>query len=644
MAKCIPLVFDTVQLSEEEKMAKIFCQAANDYFNDIDGKIFAIPSLRKVRDMDLVVWMRFNKYKTSINTGYNNNPESQDEKELKRRSVRDVWFNTVLMVIELKKHNTSDSLSIKNGKLYVKYGDNFENASDQNFNQIFHLQNFLGGRLNIAKGEVPRIQNFIWLSRCIEKPSKYDELDNIIYGQINFKELLEQICRLSPPVSFDSGKNISFNSCKSGIVDIIENYFEELRKEKANGLGIISRTKLNIILKKEIDIEHNRKLNEIGDKLTIIKGKPGTGKTIHLVHLAFHLKNEEYKPVFLTYNKALVQDIDRMMHYSGYANSIEIRTIHSFFYCILYSVGIVATGFTDIGSYEGKLEELYELIKEEGGDDIREVLKVKFDTLLIDEAQDCTDLEKELLLKIFEPRNIVLSIGNRQIVRKKEINWTENIARKHINVINLNISHRNKKDLVDYFNAFSTIHFNQVPWNLKENRNLTGGKLNILSNLAYNQGYHRQLMFELVEEGNSMYDLMFLVPSADQGVNFAEGLNKILDAWEVKAFNNTIIENKEKPFPIDEHRILNYQSCRGLEAWILVCWNLDVIVKNIRAYFDSSKSVYNINLHINNWLLMIFTRAIDTLIITFQDMNSDEAQMILNLAQSEHFSHMAIIK
>ena len=32
---------------------------------------------------------------------------------------------------------------------------------------------------------------------------------------------------------------------------------------------------------------------------------------------------------------------------------------------------------------------------------------------------------------------------------------------------------------------------------------------------------------------------------------------------------------RTKKFPIDAHRILNYQSCRGLEAWTIVLWNLD---------------------------------------------------------------------
>jgi hypothetical protein len=87
---------------EEEQMAKMFCQEANNYFHEIKGKIYVVPSLRKGRDMDLVVWMHFDKYKPSINTGYINNPNLVDEKEYKLRKDRDVWFNSSLLIVNIK--------------------------------------------------------------------------------------------------------------------------------------------------------------------------------------------------------------------------------------------------------------------------------------------------------------------------------------------------------------------------------------------------------------------------------------------------------------------------------------------------------------------------------------------------------------
>ena len=38
MADCIPLVFNNYDPNEEELVAKIFCDAANKYFEGIEGK------------------------------------------------------------------------------------------------------------------------------------------------------------------------------------------------------------------------------------------------------------------------------------------------------------------------------------------------------------------------------------------------------------------------------------------------------------------------------------------------------------------------------------------------------------------------------------------------------------------------------
>lgn len=643
MAECISLVFNRVDLSEEEKMANVFIQAAKDFFYHIPGKIYAVPSIRKGRDMDLIVWMHFNNYKPSIKTGYISNPNQMGEKVNSLRKNRDIWFNSSLLVIELKKHNNQDSISIRNGSLYLKYGSEFKNASDQSFNQIFHLQNYLADRLCVSSSKVPIIQNLIWLNRCAEKPSEYDDLGNVIYGEINFSELLKQLCTLKKPISFDNGINISYSACNPDIYHKMDAFFDFLGKEKANGLGVITRNKLDRIINNQLNLRNDRKIQEIGEKFLMIKGKPGTGKTIYLVLIASYLIEQEYKPIILTYNKALVLDIKRMLTYQGHLNSLEIRTIHSFFLNILkeFEIGDIAeNGFED---YERGLHQLFEVIKDFTGEEVRKVSKMSHDILLIDEAQDCLEIEKNLFLIIFEKQNIVASIGDRQIVRENALKWTDSIQRKNLNLITLAVSYRNKKDLVDLFNTFSLKHFEQAPWDLKENQSLTGGRLQIIDTALYDKDFHFQLINELISKDNSMYDLMFLTPNITKGINHADKLSNLLDEWNLKAYNNTLKENITE-FPIDEHRILNYHSCRGLEAWILVCWNLDIIIQNIKnSFYTQGVDAKEVNLHLNNWLLIIFTRAIDTLILTFENKESEEAKLIISIAQSKAFNHMTVL-
>ena len=656
MADCIPLVFNNYNPNEEELVAKLFCDAANKYFEGVEGKIYALPSLKTDRELDLVVWMDFPKYKPTIKTGFLRIDSVTKNTETKKfKSKRDVWFNSSLFILELKKHNTTESISIRNGNLFVKQTDGLKDASDQSFNQVHPLKNFLAEKLIISGGEVPRITNLIWLYKWGDnKPEGYEDVENLILGKINFDGLLEQLCRLNAPVEYSNNPgNYNYGSINESIRLKMSNFLEDRRKEKAIGIGLISRNKLNNIIRKDIDVEHSSYFKNVGEKLIILKGKPGTGKTIHLANLAYHAKELEYTPLILTFNRALSQDIDRLMEYSGFGGLIQINTLHQFFLKILKNIGLVDEVTSEIfenNNYVDLLADLMELIKDSKSElEIRKELGIDFDLIFVDEAQDCDEIERDLIFKIFGITNCVISIGNRQIVRKKktEIRWALGTTKNERQVVNLKISHRNKKDLTDWYNTFSNYHYKQRPWELKENRNLHGGKLILLKTNEYSKALHIQLDKNLIKNENSKYDLMFLTPNKTTNINYSSEICERLDGWNFNYFNNNDKENKTKKFPIDAHRILNYQSCRGLEAWTIVLWNLDTIIQNIKANYvkdfpESTES--EITEHVNNWLLMIFTRAIDTLVITFKNYESEEYKMILSLTKSDDFGHMAEIR
>lgn len=656
MADCIPLVFNNYNPNEEELVAKLFCDAANKYFEGVEGKIYALPSLKTDRELDLVVWMDFPKYKPTIKTGFLRIDSVNKNTEIKKfKSKRDVWFNSSLFILELKKHNTTESISIRNGNLFVKQTDGLKDASDQSFNQVHPLKNFLAEKLIISNGEVPRITNLIWLYKWGDnKPEGYEDVENLILGKINFDGLLEQLCRLNAPVEYSNNPgNYNYGSINESIRLKMSNFLEDRRKEKAIGIGLISRNKLNNIIRKDIDVEHSSYFKNVGEKLIILKGKPGTGKTIHLANLAYHAKELEYTPLILTFNRALSQDIDRLMEYSGFGGLIQINTLHQFFLKILKNIGLVDEVTSEIfenNNYVDLLADLMDLIKDSKSElEIRKELGIDFDLIFVDEAQDCDEIERDLIYKIFGITNCIISIGNRQIVRKKksEIRWALGTTKDERQVVNLKISHRNKKDLTDWHNTFSNYHYKQRPWELKENRNLHGGKLILLKTNEYSKAIHIELDKNLIKNKNSKYDLMFLTPNKTTNINYSSEICEKLDSWNFNNFNNNLEENKNKKFPIDAHRILNYQSCRGLEAWTIVLWNLDVMIQNIKSNYvkDFPDSVENeITEHVNNWLLMIFTRAIDTLVMTFNSYESEEYKMIVKLTKTGNFGHMAEIR
>ena len=110
--------------------------------------------------------------------------------------------------------------------------------------------------------------------------------------------------------------------------------------------------------------------------------------------------------------------------------------------------------------------------------------------------------------------------------------------------MNLKISHRNKKDLTDWYNTFSNYHYKQRPWELKENRNLHGGKLILLKTNEYSKALHIQLDKNLIKNENSKYDLMFLTPNKTTNINYSSEICERLDGWNFNYFNNNDEENK----------------------------------------------------------------------------------------------------
>ena len=84
------------------------------------------------------------------------------------------------------------------------------------------------------------------------------------------------------------------------------------------------------------------------------------------------------------------------------------------------------------------------------------------------------------------------------------------------------------------------------------------------------------------------------------------------------------------------HELLQYESCRGLEGWTVVCLELDEFM---RYKFETFEEVDTGELaletfeekrerFVNLWTLIPLTRAIDTLIITIKNPASKIAKVL----------------
>lgn len=87
--------------------------------------------------------------------------------------------------------------------------------------------------------------------------------------------------------------------------------------------------------------------------------------------------------------------------------------------------------------------------------------------------------------------------------------------------------------------------------------------------------------------------------------------------------------------------MLQYDSARGLEGWTVVCLQFDTFLEEkAREYTD--KVVDSLMLespeerkkkYLYNWAMIALTRAIDTIVITIKNPNSETGKLLRQLAE-----------
>jgi len=75
---------------------------------------------------------------------------------------------------------------------------------------------------------------------------------------------------------------------------------------------------------------------------------------------------------------------------------------------------------------------------------------------------------------------------------------------------------------------------------------------------------------------------------------------------------------------LDQFRIVQYESCRGLEGWVAVCFGLDeffeykrsraefTVAEKTDIFFEEAKAGAE---YAKRWLMIPLTRAMDTLVL-----------------------------
>ena len=162
-------------------------------------------------------------------------------------------------------------------------------------------------------------------------------------------------------------------------------------------------------------------------------------------------------------------------------NCVHISTMHSYFFklanAVLFNGQINGNKF--LNKYDSVLNELLSLMSD---DDAVSIVKeicasdsvLDWDYVLIDEAQDWSNLERDIILKLFDKGKIIVADGGQQFVRRINVcDWS--VVRDRNN-IKLKYCLRQKENIVAFVNAYSQ-KLNILGSKVLTKNNMPGGKV-----------------------------------------------------------------------------------------------------------------------------------------------------------------------
>ncbi len=292
-------------------------------------------------------------------------------------------------------------------------------------------------------------------------------------------------------------------------------------------------------------------------------------------------------------------------------------------------------------------------------------------SVLIDEAQDCNNYEKLILMKVYGAENIVITSGGKdQLIRTSLVtDWTHALEKPiPSDIITLGgRSFRQKANIVRFVNAFGE-HFKvagPIKWTDESH-----GLGRVIIDTRYSiKGFSNEILNLIREEGivqgcSDYENCMILLPTTgyssktkEKGIVIDEldnvdiiekATSRRLDITnqDLKIWNG-IVERKSKlSVPAaNQTRFIYYESCRGLEAWNVLCVDLDAFFYNMRS--SKNAELYartNQNLFLDDenlksefamhWVYMALTRPIDTLYIKLATPINDFSKEIIDIAKN----------
>jgi len=545
----------------------------------------------------------------------------------------EVRVASLCIVFEVKDNDPAD-VRFEGTRLEVRYRhggvEHWHGASEQSFKQVFALRNYLASH-NLAS---PFVTNLIWL-RQVPNAQLPHRPHNLLGSNPTWELMLNIVGQLDPPHEHDGvwtleawrkGGQPNFQS----VVRLLTLRLQPTR---------LDNVRMARLVRSALTADW---LRDLGDKQLIFRGRGGTGKTMILLQLAWRLYEEQGARVLvLTYNKALMADLRRLLTLVGagdatHARSIQVQTVHSFLGSALRGLGLLAPQEDLLSRYEALKGEALALIREGGltTGDVERLLREHpeafgWDFLLIDEGQDWPEDERDLLRFLYPARQFVIADGVDQFVRSESAcDWKAGLAKSDVRVIALARCLRMKAALALFANALAE-ELGLGGWHVEANHDAPGGRVIVVEGDYFaSRELHDRLMHANETDGNQPVDALVCVPPAlvirEEGCGIRSAAAEKLAAWGHAVWDGVSTEVRDSyATSTQQVRVVQYDSCRGLEGWIVIALGIDEFFRYKEQSWQPpggqgvpySDDPAARSRFASRWLMIPLSRAVDTLVL-----------------------------
>jgi len=604
--------------------------------SDPAAAIFLIPNVQchgeTPRDLDLVIL-------ASLPTERATFAPTVQLKLLDDRVVEPdlVHVRSLCIVIEVKD-NAPQDVRFSGPKVEVRYhgpasNDRWHSATKQNEGQKYSLMRYLARHTSAARG--PHITNLIWL-RNVTRDALPRGAHNVLPATITWSALLNTVAANSCVWPETVGITLAATTPESAFSFAAACDLLTRRLTPTT----LDRRRMDRIANAVIQ---DAWLEELGKRQMTFEGRGGTGKTMILLGLAWRIQERQRARVLvLTYNRALVADFRRTLALMGLTDdfgepTIEVQTVHSFLFWLLKTLGLLnreEEGFLE--RFDEYKTEVLSLLRDRAltQADIQEATKqaperLDWDYVFVDEAQDWPQDERDILHLLYPPSHFVIADGRDQLVRRDEhCDWSAGPERIPTRRFVLERGVRMKANLARFANQLAE-HLDLATWSIQQNSEAIGGKVLVVEgDYAGARTAHEAIMAAARSAGNAPVDLLTCVPpgmvvSDSAGRHSSAAL--LFETWGYAVWDG-VREDLRRTYPtsVDQLRIVQYDSCRGLEGWAVVNLGIDEFY-DYKVAAWAQPSVGSLSATVDDatlarrfaarWLMIPCSRAIDTLVL-----------------------------